>query len=348
MVVLPALSRPIMSILQSSLPNRRSKTLVKEDNTLPIVCQPLYSSVLPVIHHDEYACSWPENHRFKMAKFTKLMKYLLKENIVLPKQVVQPFKASYDDLITTHTPHYVQSFINGTIGQNEMRQTGFQWSRGLANRCLVEVGGTILAAKVALHYGLACSTGGGTHHAFPSHGSGFCIFNDLAIAASHLLDYNMVSKVLIVDLDVHQGDGTAFTLQSNHDIFTFSVHCEKNFPVHKQSSDLDVGLESGIEDKEYMDTVRIHLAWLLDRYRPDIVLYDAGVDPHKDDVLGKLNLTDQGLFNRDVEVMRMSLYRGIPCATVIGGGYDDDVDVLAARHAIIFRAATKVWSENIT
>ncbi|KAK3742969.1 hypothetical protein QZH41_008395, partial [Actinostola sp. cb2023] len=228
-----------------------------------------------------------------MAKFTKLMGHLLKENIVIPQQILRPTKASYDHLITAHTPQYVSSVINGSISQDQMRRTGFQWSKGLANRCLMEVGGTILAARIALHYGLACSTGGGTHHAFPSHGSGYCIFNDLAITASHLLDNNLVSKVMIVDLDVHQGDGTAFILQSNQDIFTFSVHCEKNFPVRKHTSDLDVGLACGMENKEYIDTVRMHLAWLLDQYRPGIVLYDAGVDPHKDDVLGRLNLTDK-------------------------------------------------------
>ncbi|XP_031554249.1 uncharacterized protein LOC116291243 isoform X2 [Actinia tenebrosa] len=283
-----------------------------------------------------------------MAKFTKLMEHLIKDNVVVPQQVLYPTKASYDDLITTHTPNYVKSFITGSITPDDLKQTGFKWSEGLANRCQMEVGGTILAAKIALHYGLACTTGGGTHHAYPAHGSGFCIFNDLAIASFHLLDNNLVSKVMIVDLDVHQGDGTAFIFQNNQDVFTFSVHCEKNFPVRKQSSDLDVGLPFGMEDKEYIDTVRTHLAWLLDSYRPDIVLYDAGVDPHKDDVLGRLNLSDQGLFDRDKEVLQMSLCRGIPCVTVIGGGYDDNIDVLAARHSIVFRAATKVWSENVT
>ncbi|EDO48280.1 predicted protein, partial [Nematostella vectensis] len=297
---------------------------------------------LPVIHHDQYSCPFPPQHRFKMAKFTKLMEWLLKDNVVIPNQVYRPFFASYDDLIKVHTPDYVRNFLLGTISERDMKQIGFPWSEGLVRRTRMEVGGTILTARIALECGLACSTGGGTHHAFPSHGSGFCIFNDLAITASYLLDNNLVTRVMIVDLDVHQGDGTASIFQNEPNVFTFSAHSEKNFPLRKQTSNLDLSLECGMDDLEYLTTVCAHLTWLLDMWRPDIVLYDAGVDPHVDDVLGRLKLTDNGLFERDLMVLRMALHRGIPCATVIGGGYDDDIDKLALRHSIIHRAATKV------
>lgn len=281
-----------------------------------------------------------------MAKFVKVMEWIVKDKLLDSVQVFQPTEPCYEAVTQVHTKDFVDSFIKGSLPFDEMRKTGFHWSQGLVKRCFLEVGGTILAAKLAMEYGLACSTGGGTHHAFPSHGSGFCILNDLAIAAQDMIDNNTVNKVLIVDLDVHQGDGTAFIFKNNDSVFTFSMHCEKNFPLRKQQSDLDVGLECGLNDKQYLNTVEDYLPWLLDLFNPDLVLYDAGVDPHQDDALGKLNLTDQGLFERDVTVLQTILKRGIPCATVIGGGYNDDIEVLSRRHSIIHRAGIKVWNDR--
>lgn len=304
-------------------------------------------SKLPVIHHQGFSCDqWPENHRFKMAKFVKVMEWIAKDNLLEYVEVFQPTDPCYETVACVHDKSYINKLIQGSIPPNEMRKTGFQWSEGLVKRCFREVGGTMLAAKLALKFGLACSTGGGTHHAFPSHGSGFCLLNDLAITAKDMTVHNVVHKILIVDLDVHQGDGTAFIFKDDNSVFTFSMHCENNFPLRKQQSDLDVGLECGLEDKKYLDTLLDHLPWILDTYRPDLVLYDAGVDPHQDDALGKLNLTDQGLFDRDLEVMEQTLSRGIPCATVIGGGYENDINVLSKRHSIIHRAAIKVWNDK--
>ncbi|XP_073779979.1 uncharacterized protein SYNPCC7002_A1628 isoform X2 [Danio rerio] len=208
-------------------------------------------------------------------------------------------------------------------------------------------GGTLLAGQIALQRGLACSTAGGTHHAFPSHGSGFCLLNDLAVTAKHLIsEPTPKRKILIVDLDVHQGDGTAFIFKDEPSVFTFSVHCQRNFPLRKQQSDLDVSLEDGTEDREYLSRVQEHLPWLLESFRPDLVLYDSGVDPHWDDELGKLRLTDEGLYRRDLYVLHTVVKSGIPVATVIGGGYSRDIDRLARRHSIIHRAALKVWREH--
>ncbi|TWW76952.1 Histone deacetylase 11 [Takifugu flavidus] len=258
-----------------------------------------------------------------------------------PQQVWVPEIASSDLLSCVHTEEYLNNFMNGRINEQEQRRTGFPWSEGIVTRCRYETGGTLLAAELALQRGLACSTAGGTHHAFPGFGSGFCLLNDLAVAAKYV-SASLKRKVLIVDLDVHQGDGTAFIFKEEPRVFTFSVHCGKNFPLRKQQSDLDISVDDGLEDKDYLATVEDHLPWLLDTFRPDLVLYDAGVDPHREDELGKLCLTDQGLYQRDLYVMQTVVGKGVPVATVIGGGYSRDIDKLAIRHSIVHRAATQV------
>jgi acetoin utilization deacetylase AcuC-like enzyme len=198
---------------------------------------------------------------------------------------------------------------------------------------------------LALQYGLACNTAGGTHHAFPEYGSGFCIFNDLAVASQVLLDADRVKQILIVDLDVHQGDGTAFIFRKNPRVFTFSMHCDTNYPFKKQQSDLDVSLPEGMEDDAYLRTLDQHLPDLLGKVKPDLVLYDAGVDPHASDRLGKLALTDNGIFQRDRMVLEMCVSRRIPVAGVIGGGYSDHIDDLACRHSLLHRAAVRVFEQ---
>jgi len=298
----------------------------------------------PIVHHDGYSCPWPDEHRFKMKKFLKVKQYLIEDCIVVnSSQWCTPDIASEQLLRCAHQEQYIYDFMNGLIPEKEMRKTGFHWTPGVVSRCRLEVGGTLLAAQLALEHGLACSTGGGTHHAYPDRGSGFCMFNDLAIVAEKLLQDSVLERVLIVDLDVHQGDGTAFICQDNPNIFTFSVHCGKNFPLRKQQSDLDISLERGMQDKEYIEIVHEQLKWLLYTFKPNLILYDAGVDPHKDDELGFLSLSDQGLFDRDELVLTMAEQYGVPVATVIGGGYCKDQDVLGRRHTIIHRAATKVW-----
>lgn len=304
------------------------------------------SSGLPVVHHSEYVCDLPANHRFPMGKFPRVLHFLLKDQVITEKQVWEPELASKDLLSCVHTEDYLNNFIHGKINEQEQRRTGFPWSEGIVRRCRYETGGTVLAAEVALQRGLACSTAGGTHHAFPGYGSGFCLLNDLAVAAKHVTDSSSTRrKVLIVDLDVHQGDGTAFIFRDEPSVFTFSVHCGKNFPLRKQQSDLDVSVEDGLEDEAYLSTVEAHLPWLLGTFRPDLVLYDAGVDPHQEDELGRLRLTDRGLYQRDVYVMKTVVSRGVPVAAVIGGGYSRDIDTLALRHSIVHRAAAQVWRE---
>uniref|UniRef100_H3AMK7 Histone deacetylase 12 n=2 Tax=Latimeria chalumnae TaxID=7897 RepID=H3AMK7_LATCH len=302
---------------------------------------------LPIVHHQGYICEIPADHRFPMSKFTKVLDCLLKDQVITEKQVFTPEAASKDLVCCVHTEEYVNKFFSGKTTTEEQRRTGFQWSEGIVSRCRLETGGTVLATQIALERGLACSTAGGTHHAFPNYGSGFCLLNDLAVAAKLCMDSSVPKKkILIVDLDVHQGDGTAFIFGNEPNVFTFSVHCGKNFPFRKQQSDLDVSISEGVEDGEYMDIVQTYISWLLDSFRPDVVLYDAGVDPHKEDELGKLKLTDDGLFQRDHYVIDTVVSKGIPIATVIGGGYTRDIDKLASRHTIVHRAAAKVWQRR--
>ncbi|KAJ8404714.1 hypothetical protein AAFF_G00335770 [Aldrovandia affinis] len=302
---------------------------------------------LPVVHHSKYVCDLPPDHRFPMGKFPRVLHFLIKDQVITDKQIWMPNLASEELLGCVHTKEYLDNFINGKIEEKEQRRTGFPWSEGLVRRCRYETGGTVLAVEIAWRRGLACSTAGGTHHAFPGYGAGFCLLNDLAVAAKHWTGTSTPRrKVLIVDLDVHQGDGTAFIFREDPDVFTFSVHCGNNFPVRKQQGDLDISMDVGVEDKEYLATVQTHLPGLLESFRPDLVLYDAGVDPHWRDELGKLRLTDQGLYQRDLYVIDAVVKRGIPVATVVGGGYSRDIDSLAIRHSIVHRAATQVWKQQ--
>lgn len=299
---------------------------------------------LPIIHHEKYVCPLPPNHRFKMMKFHYLYEILLRDGVIKKdKQVILPQKVSRELASAAHSQLYVDRFFDGETSATEQRATGFVWTPGLASRVRYETGGTCLAAKLSLECGLTCSTGGGTHHAFPDHGSGYCLINDLAVAACHLLQSGMVGKVLIVDLDVHQGDGTAAIFQNQPDVFTLSFHCQNNFPLRKQKSDLDVGLAVGTDDKEYLNSLAEYLPNVMDSFRPDIILYDAGVDPHEKDELGKLKLSDDGLYLRDTFVLREAVCRGIPVTTVIGGGYDE-IMRLSARHTIIHRVAQQMWN----
>ncbi|MBW4581112.1 MAG: histone deacetylase [Tildeniella nuda ZEHNDER 1965/U140] len=297
---------------------------------------------LPIVYHPNYVAPLPDGHRFPMAKFRLLYERLLADGVAEVSQFHTPERSPQEWLELVHTPEYVQAYCDGTLDAKAQRRIGLPWSPALVNRTCVAVGGSVLTAQLALQYGLACNTAGGTHHAFPGYGSGFCIFNDLAIAARVLQKLNLVQKVLIVDLDVHQGDGTALIFQDDPSVFTFSMHCEVNFPGTKQQSDLDVPLPEGMEDEAYLQTLADYLPDVLDKVKPDLVLYDAGVDPHLDDRLGKLCLTDTGLFRREMQVLGTCVAQNYPIACVIGGGYADDLHTLVYRHSLLHRAASEI------
>jgi acetoin utilization deacetylase AcuC-like enzyme len=278
-----------------------------------------------------------------MAKFGLLYEILLAEEVIESQQVHQPELPPREWLELVHTPAYVQAYCEGTLDAKAQRRIGLPWSEQLVHRTCLAIGGTILTAKLALEHGLACNTAGGTHHAFPDYGAGFCIFNDLAVAPSVMLYLGLVNKILVVDLDVHQGDGTAFVFQNDPRVFTFSMHCGENFPGRKQDSDLDIPLPRGLDDDGYLQILAKQLPDVLSEVKPDLVFYDAGVDAHVDDRLGKLALTDNGLYRRDRVVLSTCLAQGYPTACVIGGGYSDDLHQLAQRHSLLHRAATTVF-----
>lgn len=300
---------------------------------------------LPLVYHPDYIAPLPEGHRFPMPKFRQLYEVLLSDRVAQLEQFHTPERPPQEWIELVHTTDYVQAYCQGTLDPKAQRKIGLPWSLALANRTCVAVGGTILTAQLALTHGLACNTAGGTHHAFPNYGSGFCIFNDLAIAARYLQKIGLVRQILILDLDVHQGDGTAFIFQDDNSVFTFSMHCEVNFPGIKQKSDLDVPLPVGMEDDAYLQTLAQYLPDLLSQIKPDLVLYDAGVDPHLEDKLGKLCLTDTGIFRREMQVLSTCVAAGYPVACVIGGGYADDLNALVYRHSLLHRAASIVYRQ---
>ncbi|HEY9729991.1 MAG TPA: histone deacetylase [Chroococcales cyanobacterium] len=300
---------------------------------------------LPIVYHPDYVAPLPEGHRFPMPKFGKLYERLLRDRVATPEQFHTPKIPPTEWIEQVHIPEYIKAYYEGTLDPKAQRRIGLPWSPALVKRTCTAVGGTILTAQLALRYGLACNTAGGTHHAFPSYGSGFCIFNDLAIASRVLQHLNLVQKILILDLDVHQGDGTAFIFQDDASVFTFSMHCEANFPGTKQKSDLDVSLPVGMDDEAYLQTLAQYLPDLLSEVQPDLVLYDAGVDPHAGDCLGKLALTDTGLYRREMQVLSTCVAAGYPVASVIGGGYTDDLDALIYRHSLLHRAASELYRQ---
>ncbi|WP_341937485.1 histone deacetylase family protein [Marinimicrobium sp. C2-29] len=297
---------------------------------------------LPLVYHPAYSFPFPERHRFPMAKFGLLTEYLRGTGILRPENSFRPGPCKPLWLEQTHCPDYLQRFINQSQSPRELRQMNLPWSEALVKRTLIAPSGTVLAAQLALHSGLACHLAGGTHHAHYDYASGFCILNDLAVAARVLIRQSGVARVLIFDCDVHQGDGTAALLADEPRAFTCSLHCDNNFPFDKQRSDLDVPLPDGMGDEDYLRVVSRTLDQVIADFQPEIVLYDAGVDVYRGDPLGRLNITEAGIRERDRRVLSELLKRGIPVATVIGGGYDDDRPTLARRHAIVVEEAAKL------
>ena len=275
-----------------------------------------------------------------MAKFKLLHQLLLDQGLIERKQIYVPLSISRRDLEEIHPRHYHETFSRDQLTRPEQRRIGLPATSALVQRTWLAVGGTLLTARLALRYGLANHLAGGTHHAHPEFGSGFCIFNDCAVAARVLLQRHEVEKILIVDLDVHQGDGSAACFQADERVTTFSVHAASNFPLRKVNSDIDIPLPDGTEDQDYLAAIGDQLPDVLDQLRPQLVLFNAGVDPHRDDRLGRLHLSNDGLLMRDRLVLDACLRRKIPVATVIGGGYDN-LEPLVRRHAIVFRAAAE-------
>jgi acetoin utilization deacetylase AcuC-like enzyme len=278
-----------------------------------------------------------------MAKYGRLMAYLLKDDVVTPAQLHRPEPAPVAWLELAHTPAYVDAALAQTLDPAAVRRIGLPVTPEVVLRSRAATGGTVLTARLALEHGLACNTAGGSHHAFAGHGAGFCVFNDVAVAARVLLAEGRIERALVVDLDVHQGDGTAAICADDARIHTFSMHCRINYPVRKQTSDLDLALDAELGDDAYLALLAGRLPALLQEVRPDLVFFNAGVDPHEGDRLGRLALTEQGLWRRERLVLETCLAAGVPVAGVIGGGYAPDLEQLVRLHSILHRAASELF-----
>ena len=297
---------------------------------------------LSLVYHPKYDVPLPAGHRFTSSKFSDLFNELTHTGLIHDSRLIEPKPATEDELLLTHDKEYISKIKTGNLLPHEERRLGLPWTKELMERSFLAANGTYLTAVEALKNGIACHLAGGTHHSHYNFGSGFCVFNDLAYTSLKLIKLKYLKRVLIFDCDVHRGDGTASILEHYPDIFTCSIHCRKNFPARKMKSDLDVQLEDHIEDNEYLKILKDTLERCLEEFRPDIVIYDAGVDVAQEDSLGRLDLSIDGILERDTYVLNYFRKLSIPVATVIGGGYSQNSKELAQRHSQIFRAAYKV------
>jgi acetoin utilization deacetylase AcuC-like enzyme len=292
-----------------------------------------------VFYCDHFVLPLPEGHRFPMEKY-RLLRESVEEFPGVRLEV--PPAAGDESLLRVHTADYLDAVVQGRLSREEVRRIGFPWSPELVERSRRSVGGTLAAAGAALDEGFAVNLAGGTHHAFPGHGEGFCVFNDVAVAAREAQARGSVSRVAILDLDVHQGNGTAAVFHGDDSVLTLSVHGRDNYPFRKEESDLDVALPDGAGDEEFLHAVAQALG-LLKQWKPDLILYLAGADPWEGDALGRLSVSRQGMALRDRRVLECATRAGIPLAVVMSGGYAPDPRDIASLHAATVREALTHW-----
>lgn len=293
-------------------------------------------------YSDSFDLPLPAGHRFPGQKYGMLRRKLLADGILTPSLLSVSPAADPADLTPTHAVDYVRAFEDGTIAERAMREIGFPWSWHLVQRTRATVGGAIAAVRSAIQTGLSGQLAGGTHHAHYDRGSGYCVFNDFAVAARKAIDETWAKRIAIIDLDVHQGDGNASLLSHRTDVFVLSVHGENNFPFRKHRSDLDVPLPDGTGDDDYLKALSDVLPAVF-AFRPDLVLYLAGVDPLGEDKLGRLSLTFEGLMRRDALVLGECINRGIPVSMGIGGGYADPISLTVEAYANTYRVAKRLY-----
>ena len=294
---------------------------------------------LPVVNHKDYFAKIGDDHKFPINKFGELANYLIKKKIV--KKFHNPYPCSEETLKRAHSEKYIKDIKDKTLDQNSIKKIGFPLVDSVVQRSLIATGGTVLASKLAINYGLACNTAGGSHHANFEGGAGYCVFNDVAVAAQYLLDRGLAGKILIIDLDVHQGNGNADIFKDNRNVFTFSMHSKTNYPAKKSISDLDIELDDNMEDAQYIKILKFYLDQL-NQENFDYVFYIAGVDIHFNDRLGKLNISDEGIRKRDEIVTENFFSKGIPLCGVLGGGYNKDFKKLVELHSILHQSCAKL------
>ena len=291
-----------------------------------------------VYYCDHIDMGLPPEHRFPARKYKLLREFLQRDS----RFSFRPAPlATRDQLALAHSPDYVDKFLNGALDPAAVRRIGFPWSPQLVQRTLASAGGTLAATRTALEAGCSGALAGGTHHAFYAEGSGFCVFNDIAVAIAHLRAETALSRFAVIDLDVHQGDGTAQIFAADPNVFTLSLHGRNNFPFRKQQSTIDVALADATADAEYLEALDTVLPKVVS-FQPDFVFYQAGVDPLKEDTLGKLHLTQAGLAARDRRVFQAVKAHGAPLVITIGGGYADPIELTAAAHAQTYTLAAGI------
>lgn len=295
-----------------------------------------------VSYSPRYYADIGDGHVFPIRKFELVRDRLLGEGTLAPENVVEPQPAAVEDLLLVHTEDYVTRLRAGALTPREIRRLGLPWSKALVRRSLLATSGTINAARRALRDGVGSNLAGGTHHAFPDHGEGFCVLNDVAVAVRVLRRDRLARRAAVVDLDVHQGNGTASIFEADADVFTFSMHGAKNYPLFKQRSTLDVELADGTGDDEYLRTLSRHLPRVFE-HGPDIIFYLGGADPFAGDKLGRLALSVEGLRARDEFVLRACQERGVPVTTVMSGGYAADTNDTVEIHCNTIRAAREIF-----
>ena len=292
--------------------------------------------MLPIVNHPDYVAQIGDDHKFPIKKFGELFKLLKSDRIVSEKNLHIPSPASLEDLARVHTHEYIEKISNLTLSQEEEKKLGFPMVPSVRQRSFVATGGTILAAQLALNEGLACNTAGGSHHAFANSGNGYCVFNDVAVAAKKLITEHHIKNILIFDLDVHQGDGTAKIFENDENVFTLSIHSKKNYPLNKQLSNLDIELDEGIKDDEYLEIV-FNALEEMNKKKFDYVFYVAGVDVHEDDRIGKLKISTEGIKRREELVIHNFYKKRVPLCGVLGGGYNKDFNQLVYLHSLLHR-----------
>lgn len=299
--------------------------------------------MLKIAWTEIYAHPLPKNHRFPMEKYNLLPQQLLYEGTVKEDNFFVPKPLTEQEVVRTHDVAYWQKLKDQQLTRQEERRTGFPLSPELVQREITIMNGTVQAALFALEHGIAMNIAGGTHHAFTDRGEGFCLLNDIGIAANHLLDKNLAKQVLVIDLDVHQGNGTAQIFQHEPRVFTFSMHGASNYPMHKEQSDLDVGLVDGTDDITYLNLLDQHLNQLLDSVQPDFVFFQSGVDVLATDKLGRLGMSIEGCKERDRMVLQSCKDNHIPMVASMGGGYSQRIAHIVEAHANTYRLAQEIY-----
>ena len=294
---------------------------------------------LPVVNHPDYVAKINDDNKFPIQKFGALADYLIKESVV--KKFHIPKECSISTLKTSHSLEYINHIKNKTLDLKLQKKIGFPINDSVSRRSFVATGGTVLASKLALDSKLACNTAGGSHHATFDYGAGYCVFNDVAVAANYLKNKNYAKKILIIDLDVHQGNGNSEIFKNDPNILTFSMHCASNYPAKKSKSDIDIDLKDGMEDEEYINILHKNLKQL-NKNKYDFVFYIAGVDIHFEDRLGKLKITDEGVNKRDQIVIENFFSRNTPLCGVLGGGYNKNFEKLIELHSMLHKNCAKI------